>query len=108
MSSRSWGATGIPILQSFSFSGQDRRNILSAINPIKGFDPDRFIKNLEYAVGIYLSHKLLSEKSRPKAVRENLTSVFHAMNRANIGFNKLDGNSRQLLAEVGQYKSSIF
>ena len=63
-------------------------------------DPDDFFGALADAIGRFESGKLLREKSRPAAVRENLRRAEAVALRLNDALNRLDGNSRQLLGET--------
>jgi hypothetical protein len=67
--------------------------------------PAEFRKGLDCALQFRQAGKYLWEQGRPKTMRKNLHGFLEVLLKANEHLNRLDGNSRQLLATKGSIES---
>ena len=102
MTTRKWGSTGVNGFRPAEINDQQRDHLCLELRDhgVTEISP-KFFDALSLAIGHYLANGRLAEESKPGAVRANLKDAFDAAQLLNEKLNALDGNSRQLLGEVG-------
>lgn len=102
MKRRRWGATGVGTLKrrTVSRDTKDAIRVHLKSSTAQAAEIDGFLGEIAAALSRFDAHKAVATASTPAAVRRNLRRATGAALRLNDTLNQLDGNARQLIAEV--------